>query len=61
MKCYHQACDAWDAGWDLRGAAQDVDLFHAIGIRLANSREWPRWRPGFEFEKIREASAAARR
>ncbi|MEZ0244443.1 MAG: M28 family peptidase [Sphingomonas sp.] len=61
MKCYHQACDVWSADWDLRGAAADVDLFHAIGGRLANSRIWPSWRPGFEFEKIREASAAARR
>ncbi|MDF7774482.1 M28 family peptidase [Sphingomonas sp. AOB5] len=61
MKCYHQACDAWDASWNFAAAAQDVDLFLAMGGRLANSREWPRWRPGFEFEKVREASAAARR
>jgi Zn-dependent M28 family amino/carboxypeptidase len=61
MKCYHQACDAWDAGWDLRGAAADVDLLHAVGLRIANSRNWPSWSPGFEFEKIRTQSAAARR
>ena len=61
MKCYHQACDAWDAGWNLTGAAQDVDLFHAMGLRIANGRDWPRWRQGFEFEGIREKSAAARR
>ena len=61
MKCYHQACDAWDAGWDLRGAAADVDLFHAIGTRLANSRIWPSWRKGFEFEGIRDKSKAARK
>ena len=61
MKCYHQPCDSWSADWDLRGAAADVDLFHAIGIRLADSRDWPSWRPGFEFEKIRGASKAARK
>ncbi len=61
MKCYHQACDAWDAGWDLRGAAADVDLFFAMGTRIANSRAWPAWAPGFEFEKVRAESAGQRR
>ncbi|NML05348.1 M28 family peptidase [Sphingomonas sp. G-3-2-10] len=61
MKCYHQACDAWDPKWNFAAAAQDVDLFLDMGEQLANSREWPRWRAGFEFENIREASAAARR
>jgi Zn-dependent M28 family amino/carboxypeptidase len=35
MRCYHQTCDAWDASWDLRGAAQDVELFHAMASDLA--------------------------
>lgn len=61
MKCYHQACDAWSPDWDFGSAAQDVDLFHTMGLRIANSREWPSWRKGFEFETIREKSAAARR
>lgn len=61
MKCYHQACDAWSADWDLRGAAADVDLFHTVGMRIANGRAWPTWTPGFEFEKVRTSTAAARR
>lgn len=61
MKCYHQACDAWTSDLDFTGAAQDVDLFFAMGNKIANSRDWPRWRPGFEFEQIREATASARR
>jgi Zn-dependent M28 family amino/carboxypeptidase len=61
MKCYHQACDAWDASWNFAAAAQDIDLFHVMGSRIANSRGWPTWRQGFEFEKIREESAARRR
>jgi Zn-dependent M28 family amino/carboxypeptidase len=61
MECYHKTCDSWSAGWDLRGAAADVDLFRVIGLRVANSRAWPMWSKGFEFAKIREASAAARR
>jgi Zn-dependent M28 family amino/carboxypeptidase len=58
--CYHQTCDAWSPNWDLRGAAQEAELFHAIGERLANSRDWPQWSPSSEFAKVRAQSAAAR-
>ncbi|WP_374943056.1 M28 family peptidase [Sphingomonas sp.] len=61
MRCYHQTCDAWSAAWDLRGAAQDVDLFHAIGARLATTRVWPDWRDGSEFKSIRAATSAERK
>lgn len=59
--CYHQTCDAWSPDWDLRGAVQETELFYAIGARLANSREWPKWRPSSEFAKVRAESEAARR
>jgi Zn-dependent M28 family amino/carboxypeptidase len=59
-KCYHQTCDAWSPGWNLRGAAQEAELFYAIGNRLANSREWPKWNASSEFAKVRAQSAAAR-
>ena len=58
--CYHQTCDAWSASWNLAGAAQEAELFHAIGARLANSRDWPRWNPSSEFAKVRDQSDAAR-
>ncbi len=61
MKCYHQTCDAWGADWDLRGAAQDVDLFKTIGTKLANSRSWPKWRDGSEFKSVRAETAAERK
>ena len=60
MKCYHQTCDAWGADWDLRGAAQDVDLFQTIGTKLANTRSWPEWRAGSEFKSVRAETAAER-
>jgi Zn-dependent M28 family amino/carboxypeptidase len=59
--CYHQTCDEWSAGWDLRGAAQDVALAYAIGRELAFGRDWPQWKPTSEFRPIREKSAALRR
>jgi Zn-dependent M28 family amino/carboxypeptidase len=58
--CYHQTCDAWSPNWDLRGAAQEADMFFAIGNRLANSRAWPQWRPTSEFAKVRAQSSSAR-
>jgi Zn-dependent M28 family amino/carboxypeptidase len=58
--CYHKTCDAWDAAWDLRGAAQDVDLIYDLGRDLANSRRWPDWNPGSEFKAIRERTKSAR-
>ncbi|WBO22548.1 M28 family metallopeptidase [Sphingomonas abietis] len=59
--CYHQTCDTWSADWDLRGAAQDVNLLYALGRRLAWSREWPSWNADSEFKALREKTAAERR
>ncbi len=59
-KCYHLSCDAWSPTWDLRGAAQEAELYYSIGERLANSRDWPRWNRTSEFWKARENSAAVR-
>jgi Zn-dependent M28 family amino/carboxypeptidase len=58
--CYHQTCDAWSPTWNLQGAAQEAELFYAIGARLANSREWPQWNASSEFAKVRAQSAAER-
>ena len=52
-RCYHQACDAWDAGWNLDGALQDIALVQGIGWDLANSARWPLWKPGSEFAAAR--------
>ena len=61
MKCYHQTCDAWDAHWDLRGAAADVDLVYSVARTLADGRDWPTWSAGSEFKGVRDETAAARR
>jgi len=59
-KCYHQTCDSWSPSWDLRGAAQETQLYYAIGARLANSRAWPKWNASSEFAKVRAQSAGSR-
>ena len=58
---YHQTGDAWSADWDLRGAAMDVDLVLQAGKALANSNDWPGWKPTSEFAQVRARSDAARR
>lgn len=58
--CYHQTCDAWDPEWDLRGAAEDIELFRTIVEGLGNSTRWPQWKMGSQFKAIREQSADAR-
>jgi Zn-dependent M28 family amino/carboxypeptidase len=61
MKCYHQTCDTLDPDWDLRGAAEDVDLFYDIGLKLATSRAWPTWNDSSAFKRVRQQSAAERK
>ncbi|WP_082769062.1 M28 family peptidase [Paraglaciecola hydrolytica] len=51
--CYHQTCDAWSADWDLRGAIDDIELFHTILRELGDSTRWPQWKTGSEFRAIR--------
>ncbi|MEN5170246.1 M28 family peptidase [Brevundimonas pondensis] len=58
---YHQPTDEWTPEWKMDAAAADVQLLYEVGSALANSRDWPAWKPGDEFEAARNASAAARK
>jgi Zn-dependent M28 family amino/carboxypeptidase len=58
---YHQPADEFDPNWDLSGMAQDLTIAFDLGERLANSREWPAWKPGAEFKAARDKTAAARK
>ncbi len=55
-KRYHKPADEYRADMDLKGAAEDLELYFLIGDELANSRDWPEWNEGSEFKLIREAS-----
>ena len=46
---YRQAGDRYSDDWDLRGAVEDLELYRQIGIRLAETRRFPRWLPRSEF------------
>ena len=58
--CYHQTCDAWSADWDLRGAVQDIELFHTILRDLGDSTRWPQLKSSSEFKAIRSETDAKR-
>ena len=57
---YHQPADEFDPSWDFTGMAQDAELLHAVGQRLANSCDWPNWSADSEFRAVRDRSAAER-
>ncbi|RUO29516.1 M28 family metallopeptidase [Aliidiomarina sanyensis] len=50
---YHKPADEYNPDWDLRGVHQDLWIYFRVGHELANSRAWPRWAPGNEFEALR--------
>ncbi|MES2861032.1 MAG: M28 family peptidase [Pseudomonadota bacterium] len=57
---YHQSSDEWSADWDLGSAVENLTLLYRLGLQLANSGEWPTWKPTSEFGAIRAASDDAR-
>jgi hypothetical protein len=38
----------------------DAQLLHAVGLRLANSCEWPNWSQDSEFRAARDRTAGER-
>lgn len=57
---YHKPSDEYDASWDVSGTLQDLAVYYDVGYAVANSSDWPNWRPGNEFRSIRDSSRAAR-
>ena len=56
---YHTPADEVQDDWDLRGMEQDIELFYAIGLEVADSDVWPNWYKGNEFRAIRDKSRSA--
>ncbi|MDQ6623630.1 MAG: M20/M25/M40 family metallo-hydrolase [Verrucomicrobiota bacterium] len=53
-KHYHQPSDQIEPGWDLSGAAQDVQLMFEVGYEVANAAKFPEWKAGNEFKARRD-------
>jgi Zn-dependent M28 family amino/carboxypeptidase len=52
---YHKPSDEIKPDWDLSGAVEDAQLMFMVGYRVAESNQWPSWKPGTEFRAKREA------
>jgi hypothetical protein len=57
---YHKPSDEWSADWDLTSATENLTLLYHLGLDLANSGDWPGWKPTSEFAQVRARSDAAR-
>jgi Zn-dependent M28 family amino/carboxypeptidase len=55
---FHQPSDQYSAGWDVRGALDDLTLYYEVGNRVAHSRRFPRWYPNSEFRVSRSRVTA---
>jgi Zn-dependent M28 family amino/carboxypeptidase len=57
---YHKVSDEWSADWNLTSAVENLTLLYHLGLDLANSEDWPGWKPTSEFASVRARSDAAR-
>ena len=57
---YHKASDEWSADLDFTSAVENLTLLYHLGLDLANSGDWPGWKPSSEFAVVRARSDAAR-
>lgn len=48
---YHQPSDEYSDTWDFRGMLQEAEIAMAIGRRIADMDQMPRFNPGDEFAK----------
>ncbi len=48
---YHQVSDEVRPDWDLTGAAEDARWLMIAGHQVADSDQWPAWKPGSEFTR----------
>lgn len=55
---YHQPSDIVRPDWNLSGAREDLQVFFAVGYRVAEAERFPEWAPGTEFRARREAMLA---
>jgi Zn-dependent M28 family amino/carboxypeptidase len=58
---YHKPSDKIRPDWDMAGAAEDLQLYLAVGYRVANAARLPEWKPGSEFKTQRNEQPAAKK
>jgi Zn-dependent M28 family amino/carboxypeptidase len=58
-KHYHRPSDEYNSDWNLEGAIDDLKLLFMVGKRIATEENWPGWKEGSEFKKLRDRNATA--
>lgn len=53
--CYHNVCDEYREDWDLSGAMQDLQIYYQVTRALGDSKDWPGYYQGTEFNSLRPA------
>lgn len=48
---YHKPSDQVKPDWDLRGAVEDMQLLGEVGYRVANAKDFPKWKEGSEYKR----------
>jgi Zn-dependent M28 family amino/carboxypeptidase len=56
---YRQTSDQYASDWDVGGAVLDLTLYYQVGLRVANSRRFPRWYPNSEFRTAHRPANAS--
>ncbi|HEX3914833.1 MAG TPA: M28 family peptidase [Steroidobacteraceae bacterium] len=56
---FRQPSDQYTADWDVSGPVNDLTLYYQVGMRVANSKRYPRWYPNSEFRTHRQENGAA--
>jgi Zn-dependent M28 family amino/carboxypeptidase len=56
---YHQPSDEWRDEYDLSGMVEDARLLFLLGLRVAEAKGLPAWKPGDEFEAARREAVKA--
>lgn len=57
---YHKPSDEWSEDLDFTSAVENLTLLYRLGLDLANSADWPGWKPTSEFGVVRARSDGAR-
>ena len=52
---YHKVTDVVRPDWDLSGGVEDAQILFLTGYKIAQSKTFPKWKPGSEFSAKRDA------
>jgi Zn-dependent M28 family amino/carboxypeptidase len=52
-KHYHRPSDEYTSAWNLDGAINDLKLLFMVGRGILSRDQWPSWKSGSEFAKLR--------